>query len=100
MMLFILTLPLVSFGVMPLMGMMSRHNEYEADKTGAALGGAEHLVNALKKLVSENKSFPLSHPLYRFLYTTHPPVVDRLQALGMAIEVYPNAGYEDPCPKD
>jgi STE24 endopeptidase len=100
MMLFILTLPLVSFGVMPLMGMMSRHNEYEADKTGAVLGGAEHLVNALKKLVSENKSFPLSHPLYRFLYTTHPPVVDRLQALGMAIEVYPNAGYEDPCPKD
>jgi len=100
MMLFILTLPLVSFGVMPLMGMMSRHNEYEADKTGAALGGAEHLVNALKKLVSENKSFPLSHPLYRFLYTTHPPVVDRLQALGMAIEVHPNTGYEDPCPND
>lgn len=100
MMLFILTLPLVSFVVMPLMGMMSRHNEYEADKTGASLGGAEHLVNALKKLVSENKSFPLSHPLYRFLYTTHPPVVERLQALGAVIAVQTTTGYEDPCPND
>ncbi|MFZ2968656.1 MAG: M48 family metallopeptidase [Sulfuricurvum sp.] len=100
MMLFILTLPLVSFVVMPLMGMMSRHNEYEADKTGASLGGVEHLVNALKKLVSENKSFPLSHPLYRFLYTTHPPVVERLQALGAVIAVQTTTGYEDPCPND
>lgn len=85
MMLFVLLLPMVSFWVMPLMGLMSRHNEYEADKMGSELGGALYLRNALKKLVSENKSFPLSHPLYRFFYTTHPPVLDRLRALGEAI---------------
>lgn len=100
MMLFILLLPVVSFVMMPLMGIMSRHNEYEADRSGAELGGAEHLVNALKKLVSENKSFPLSHPLYRFFHTTHPPVVDRLRALGYDIRVSADEGYPDPCPKE
>lgn len=100
MMLFILILPMVSFVIMPLMGMMSRHNEYEADRTGAELGGAEHLVNALKKLVTENKSFPLSHPLYRFFHTTHPPVIERLRALGTDIAVAADEGFADPCPND
>jgi STE24 endopeptidase len=100
MMLFLLLLPVVSFVMMPLMGMMSRHNEYEADRSGAELGGAEHLVNALKKLVAENKSFPLSHPLYRFFHTTHPPVVDRLRVLGYDIRINDHEGYADPCPKD
>jgi len=100
MMLFILLMPVVSFVIMPLFGMMSRHNEYEADRRGAELGGAEYLVNALKKLVAENKSFPLSHPLYRFFHTTHPPVVDRLRALGYDIRVNIDEGYADPCPND
>lgn len=100
MMLFILLMPVVSFFIMPLFGMMSRHNEYEADRSGAELGGAEHLVNALKKLISENKSFPLSHPLYRFFHTTHPPVIERLRALGADIRVDEDEGYADPCPND
>lgn len=100
MILFLLLLPMVSFFVMPFMGLMSRHNEYEADKTGAELGGAIHLVNALKKLVSENKSFPLSHPLYRFFHTTHPPVVDRLRALGVDIRTDLDEGVSDPCPSN
>ena len=100
MILFILLLPMVSFMIMPLMGMISRHNEYEADRTGAELGGAEYLVNALKKLVSENKSFPLSHPLYRFFHTTHPPVIDRLRALGYDIRASSDEGFGDPCPVD
>ncbi|HEX5623567.1 MAG TPA: M48 family metallopeptidase [Sulfuricurvum sp.] len=98
MILFLLLLPVVGFIMMPIMGLVSRHNEYEADRTGAELGGAEHLVNALKKLVSENKSFPLSHPLYRFFHTTHPPVIERLKVLGANIHVSEDEGYPDPCP--
>ncbi len=98
MMVFVLLLPMVSFAIMPLMGLISRHNEYEADRTGAELGGAEHLVNALKKLVTENKSFPLSHPIYRFFHTTHPPVIERLRALGADIHVDTEEGFLDPCP--
>ncbi len=86
MILFILLMPVISFAIMPVMGIMSRHNEYEADKTGAELGGEEHLVSALKKLVTENKSFPLSHPIYIFFYYTHPPVIERFKELG--VDVY------------
>lgn len=94
--LFILAMGSIMFFIMPLFGMMSRHNEYEADRAGSELGGAEHLVNALKKLVSENKSFPLSHSVYRFFYTTHPPVIDRLRELGYDIGNVDDDGY--PCP--
>ena len=75
--------------MMPIMGAVSRHNEYEADKTGSELGGsggAVELANALKKLVNENKSFPLSHPLYIFFHYTHPPVLERLKELGIDID--------------
>ncbi len=82
MVLFLLLMSPLGFVMMPLMGMLSRHNEFEADRKGSELGGAEHLVGALKKLVSENKSFPYSHPLYIFFHTTHPPVLERLKALG------------------
>jgi STE24 endopeptidase len=98
MMLFILLMPMVSFVMMPLMGLVSRHNEYEADRTGSELGGAQHLISALTKLVSENKSFPLSHPLYRFFHTTHPPVIERLRALGSDISADVIEDFIDPCP--
>ena len=68
-----------------LRGIVSRHNEYEADKTGATLGSADDLVSALTKLVSENKSFPFSHPVFIFFYYTHPPVIERLKALGVDV---------------
>lgn len=99
MILFILLMPMVSFVMMPLMGLVSRHNEYEADRKGSELGGAVHLISALTKLVSENKSFPLSHPLYRFFHTTHPPVIERLRALGSDIVADVTEDFVDPCPE-
>ena len=77
-----LILPIFSFLYMPIIGLISRHNEYEADKFGAKIGGKQNLINALLKLVNENKSFPFSHPLYIFFYYSHPPVIERLKALG------------------
>ena len=81
-----IVLPIFSFIYMPIMGLVSRHNEYEADKFGAKIGGKTNLVRALLKLVNENKSFPLSHPIYVFFYYTHPPVVERLKELGYTDE--------------
>ena len=88
MILLLLFMPVLGFLMMPIMGIVSRHNEYAADKMGSELGGAGgavELANALQKLVSENKSFPLSHPLYIFFHYTHPPVIERLKALGVDI---------------
>ena len=88
MILLLLCMPVLGFIMMPIMGVVSRHNEYEADKMGSELAGEAgeiELANALKKLVTENKSFPLSHPLYIFFHYTHPPVLERLKALGVDV---------------
>ena len=101
MILFLIFMPVLGFIMMPIMGIVSRHNEYEADKMGAELGGESgeiELANALKKLVTENKSFPLSHPVYIFFHYTHPPVIERLKALGVDIAVNDTTALEGTCP--
>jgi len=80
--LLMLLMPIISFLFTPIISFVSRHNEYEADEFGANLGGKENLATALLKLVTENKSFPKSHPLVIFFYYTHPPVIERLKELG------------------
>ncbi len=88
----ILILPIFSFIYTPIVGLVSRHNEYEADSFGSEMGGKNHLVSALLKLVNENKSFPKSDPIYSKFYYTHPPIIERLKALGVDLE--------KPLPKD
>lgn len=100
MILLLLCMPVLGFIMMPIMGIVSRHNEYEADKMGSELGGATgavELANALKKLVTENKSFPLSHPLYIFFHYTHPPVLERLKALGVDVGSSDESSLEGKC---
>ena len=75
-------IPLIQFLFTPVISAVSRHNEYRADEFGSELGGKENLVSALMKLITENKVFPKSHPLYSFFYYTHPPVLERLKELG------------------
>ena len=96
MILFLIFMPVMSFILMPVIGLVSRHNEFEADVMGAKLGGEVELASALQKLVAENKSFPLSHPIYIFFHYTHPPIVERLKALGMDINEDSSA-LEGPC---
>ena len=103
MILLMLFMPVLGFIMMPIMGLVSRHNEYAADKMGSELGGsagAIELANALKKLVQENKSFPLSHPLYIFFHYTHPPVIERLKELGMDVGYIEKSGIESKCETD
>lgn len=79
---FMIFSPILSFFLMPLISMISRHNEYAADEFGSNLSTKEDLVNALLKLANENKSFPLSHSMYIFFYYSHPPLVERFKELG------------------
>lgn len=82
---FLIFSPILSFFLMPLISMISRHNEYAADEFGSNLQSKEDLVSALLKLANENKSFPLSHPIYIFFYYSHPPLVERFKELGYDI---------------
>ena len=103
MILLMLFMPVLGFIMMPIMGIVSRHNEYEADRMGSELGGpagAIELANALQKLVTENKSFPLSHPLYIFFHYTHPPVIERLKELGVDVGYIDESGLKGKCDAD
>lgn len=95
---FMIFSPIISFVYMPLFGIVSRHNEYHADAFGASCESANDLANALQKLANENKSFPKSHPLYIFFYYTHPPLVERLKKLGVAIYEGEDKSLEEQCP--
>ena len=83
---FLIFSPILSFFLMPLISMISRHNEYAADNFGSNLSSKRDLVSALLKLANENKSFPLSHPLYIFFYYSHPPLIERFKELGYDIQ--------------
>ena len=60
----------------------SRRNEYEADRFAAeTTDEPASLVDALKKLATENLSNLTPHPFYVFLNYSHPPLLQRIQAI-------------------
>lgn len=83
---FLLLSSIIAFVFMPIMGIVSRANEYHADEFGAECESKQELANALVKLADENKSFPKSHPLTVFFYFTHPPLMERLERLEYKID--------------
>jgi STE24 endopeptidase len=64
-----------------LMNMVSRHNEYQADKYAGTACKPEHLVSALKKLASNNLTNLTPHPVYVFLNYSHPTLFQRIKKL-------------------
>jgi len=62
--------------------MISRKHEYEADAYAAeTYKKPESMILALKKLSTENLSNLTPHPLKVFLSYSHPPVLERIQAI-------------------
>ena len=65
-----------------LMQMLSRKNEYEADRFAAeTIEQPDNMIDALKKLSSTNLSNLTPHPFYVFLNYSHPPLLQRIQAI-------------------
>ena len=64
------------------MQMLSRKNEYEADRFAAeTIDEPNNLIDALKKLSATNLSNLTPHPFYVFLNYSHPPLLQRIQAI-------------------
>ena len=64
------------------MQMLSRKNETAADRFSVETTHDHHsMAEALKKLSINNLSNLLPHPLYVFLNYSHPPVLQRIQAI-------------------
>lgn len=71
---FLLSLPLRA---------LSRRNECEADRYAAeTLGTGRALSSGLRKLSADSLANLTPHPLYVALHHTHPPLVERVRALG------------------
>jgi STE24 endopeptidase len=80
--LFLLLFKPVSALTSVLEGIQSRRHEYQADRFAATTtGNPEAMIAALKKLSRNNLANLSPHPLYVALYHSHPPLIQRIEAL-------------------
>lgn len=61
---------------------LSRHNEYQADAFAARYGYAAALISGLKTISSKALSNLTPHPVVVFWTYSHPPLLERIRALG------------------
>ena len=74
---------LVSFLLQPLENALSRRHEFAADAFALRSGAvAAELGTALRKLSERSRHLPVTHPLYSRVYHSHPPLLERLRAMG------------------
>ena len=64
-----------------LMNVVSRKNEYAADRYAASFGLGNELVSGLKNLSKNNLSNLNPHPAYVFFHYSHPTLLQRIVAL-------------------
>ena len=65
-----------------LMTVLSRKFEFQADDFAKGLGFAGYLRSSLIKLHKDNLGFPVADKLYSAYHYSHPPLIERLRALG------------------
>jgi STE24 endopeptidase len=74
---------IVEFLLQPIENFLSRKNEFAADQFALQFAKDKNdLPVALLKLRENSRSMPISHPLYSKMYYTHPPLLERLEAMG------------------
>jgi STE24 endopeptidase len=83
--LFALLAGTIRFWASPFIHIWSRRFEYEADSFArTAMGEAQSLIRALRKLSEKNLSNLTPHPLYSRFYYSHPTLLERERALRVA----------------
>jgi len=71
-----------AFGV--LLNALSRRFEVQADAFAARTHAPASMIAALRRLSSDALADPTAHPLYAWLFLTHPAPVDRIRAIAAA----------------
>jgi STE24 endopeptidase len=73
---------LATFWFSPLLNLLSRKHEYEADAFARdAVGGFGPMIDALRKLAQKNLSNLTPHPWFSAFHYSHPTLVEREAAL-------------------
>jgi len=76
--LFMLVMPVFSFFLQPLMSLLSRKHEFEADAYAVQQFSGSDLIHALVKMYRENASTLTPDPLYSAFHDSHPPAPVRI----------------------
>src|SRR5256886_5689413 len=85
MLLFALLAGTITFWLLPLLHILSRRFEYEADAFAyVTTGEAQPLIQALRKLSQKNLTNLTPHPIYSAFYYSHPTLLERERALRTA----------------
>lgn len=84
--LFMLTLPVFTFFLHPLLAWLSRRHEFEADDFAAQQANPLTLIQALVKLYKDNASTLTPDPLYSAFYDSHPPAPVRIAYLSRKLK--------------
>jgi STE24 endopeptidase len=79
--LFFLAAPVFTFLLTPLLSLLSRRDEFEADRYAADKASASDLVAALVKLYEDNAATLTPDPLHSLFYDSHPPAALRIARL-------------------
>jgi len=79
--LFFLVLPMFALVLQPLSSLLSRRDEYQADRFAARETSAEHLASALVKLYEDNAATLTPDPLHSAFYDSHPSAAARVARL-------------------
>ncbi|AWB33565.1 M48 family metallopeptidase [Orrella marina] len=79
--LFFMVVPVFTFWFTPLLNMLSRKDEFEADRFAAHQSDPEQLVSALVKLFDDNAATLTPDPVHSAFYDTHPPAAIRIRQL-------------------
>ncbi|MEH0155047.1 M48 family metallopeptidase [Limibacter armeniacum] len=69
-----------------LMNLFSRKNEYEADAYATKTSSGLALIGALKKLTVDSLSNLTPHPAFVFFHYSHPPLLQRMNAMEKEME--------------
>lgn len=83
---------LVTFWFSPLMNLLSRKHEYEADAFARdAMGGVTPMIGALRKLAQKNLTNLTPHPWFSAFFYSHPTLVEREHSLRNAGSAHADA---------
>jgi len=76
--LFLLVLPVFTIFMQPLLSLLSRKHEFEADAYAVRQSSGADLIQALVKMYRENASTLTPDPLYSAFHDSHPPAPVRI----------------------
>ena len=79
--LFFFVVPVFTFLLTPLMSLLSRRHEFEADRYAGEHASADALIKALVKIYEENAATLTPDPLHSLFYDSHPPAALRISRL-------------------